>query len=362
MIERTVVDIFCGVGGLTHGLRNAGFRVLAGIDADEKCGYGFEHNNPEARFIHKKIEDLSPQEIIDLYPPQQIKILVGCAPCQPFSTYKKKTGQNDEKWMLLHKFAHLIRDVKPDIVSMENVPSLLNFDNGEVFEEFVRLLEEVGYHITYDVLYCPAYGIPQKRYRLVLFASLFGEVSIAGEFYAPSEYPTVRDQIQSLPAIAAGETDTTDPMHRARGLSSINLRRIQTSTPGGSWRDWEPDLVTQCHRKETGKYYNNVYGRMAWDEPAPTITTQFYNFGAGRFGHPEQDRALTLREGALLQTFPQDYEFVAPNTSYNLEDIGRLIGNAVPVELGRIIGHCIDFHLEFFEKEVTATLNERSSA
>lgn len=350
MAGRSVIDVFCGVGGLTHGLELAGINVVAGIDADDKCRYGFEHNNPGTAFVHKKLEDIQPQEVIDLYPEGHAKILVGCAPCQPFSTYRKKVGKHDEKWRLLLQFAQLIKNVKPDVVSMENVPNLVSFDKGQVFEEFIEILEAAGYRVTYDILYCPAYGIPQKRYRLVLFASLLGEVSIAGETHAPSEYLSVRDQIGHLSVLAAGETDKLDPMHRARNLSKINSRRIQASTPGGSWRDWDEDLITACHKKETGKYYNNVYGRLEWDEPAPTITTQFYNFGAGRFGHPIQDRALSLREGALLQTFPPDYEFVEPNTSYNLEDIGRLIGNAVPVDLGRVIGHCIDFHLSLYGK------------
>ena len=350
VIRRSVVDIFCGVGGLTHGLILEGFDVVAGIDADDKCCYGFEQNNPGAHFIHRRIENLQPQEVLDLFPEEDVKVLVGCAPCQPFSTYKKKTGRDDAKWRLLLQFAELIRSVKPDVVSMENVPNLISFNKGRVFEDFVGLLEDAGYDVTYDVLYCPAYGIPQKRHRLVLFASLFGKVNIVSETHGPDNYPSVRDQIGHLPHVAAGDTDDVDPMHRARGLSTINLSRLKASMPGGSWRDRSPELVAACHNRETGKYYNNVYGRMAWDEPAPTITTQFYNFGAGRFGHAEQDRAITLREGALLQTFPGGYEFVEPNTSYNLEDVGRLIGNAVPVVLGRVIGRCIDLHLTSYEE------------
>jgi len=348
MCKRTVIDMFCGVGGLTHGLILEGFNVVAGIDADEKCRFGFERNNPGACFIHNKIEKVHPHEVQNLYPEGHVKILVGCAPCQPFSTYKKKSGTSDEKWRLLLEFGQLIRSVRPDVVSMENVPNLISFDKGRVLAQFIKLLEDDGYKVTYDVLYGPAYGIPQKRHRLVLFASRFGEVSIMGETHGPNEYLSVYDQIGHLPALDAGETDENDPMHRARGLSAINLHRLQASTPGGSWREWNSDLIARCHQKETGKYYNNVYGRMQWDEPAPTITTQFYNFGAGRFGHPEQDRALTLREGALLQTFPVTYEFIEPNKSYNLEDVGRLIGNAVPVQLGQVIGRCIDFHLDFY--------------
>ena len=185
-------------------------------------------------------------------------------------------------------------------------PNLISFNKGRVFEDFVGLLEDAGFNVTYDVLYCPAYGIPQKRHRLVLFASLFGKVNIVSETHGPDNYPSVRDQIGHLPHVAAGDTDDVDPMHRARGLSTINLSRLKASMPGGSWRDWSPELVAACHNRETGKYYNNVYGRMAWDEPAPTITTQFYNFGAGRFGHPEQIAQSPCGKGHSYKRSPED--------------------------------------------------------
>ncbi len=135
-------------------------------------------------------------------------------------------------------------------------------------------------------------------------------------------------------------------MHRSCKLSEKNKRRIRQSIQGGSWRDWEPDLLLKCHKKSSGKSYSSVYGRMSWDSPSPTITTQFYGYGNGRFGHPEQNRALSLREGAILQSFPRDYAFIENENQIIKKDIGIHIGNAVPVELGRAIGLSMQNHLQ----------------
>jgi DNA (cytosine-5)-methyltransferase 1 len=149
-----------------------------------------------------------------------------------------------------------------------------------------------------------------------------------------------------MPVLAAGARDPDDSLHMASGLADINLRRIQSSKPGGTWRDWDSDLVAACHRLKTGKTFPSVYGRMNWDEASPTITTQFFGFGNGRFGHPEQDRALSLREGALLQTFPPKYGFVPPGEETYFKTVGRLIGNAVPVRLGQVVAQSLVRHAE----------------
>lgn len=344
MNNHAVVDIFCGVGGLTHGFLREGFNVLAGVDADPLCQYAFEKNN-KAVFINRKIENLDPQEIVTLYPRNSVKILVGCAPCQPFSSYTTKY-KKDDKWKLLYNFSELISDVQPDVVSMENVTRLRLFSNGKVFREFVYSLERIGYHVSaYDV-YCPDYGIPQRRTRLVLFASRFGKIELIPKTHTPEHYKTVRDVISTLDPIKHGDSSPRDPIHRSSRLTKQNLLRIKHSIPGGTWRDWNKELVASCHKKRTGRTYPSVYGRMTWDEPSPTITTQCYGFGNGRFGHPEQDRAISLREAALLQTFPKKYVFVRPNEPIAFKRIGRLIGNAVPVQLGRIIAKSITHHLE----------------
>jgi len=342
----SVVDLFCGVGALTHGFVLEGFSVVAGIDADEACKYAYEANNDGVRFIHRRIEDVTSEDISALYPERHVKVLVGCAPCQPYSTYTKKRKDRAKRWKLIPRFADLICEVEPDVVSMENVPELATYRKGKIYRAFVDRLKEKGYCVTEKLeVYCPDYGIPQQRTRLVLFASKYGYIEIISETRSPEEYETVRRTIEHLKPLEAGETDKDDPLHKAASLSDLNLKRIKASKPGGTWRDWPGKLVAECHKKESGKSYSSVYGRMMWDEPAPTLTGQCYGFGNGRFGHPEQDRAISLREAALLQTFPPDYEFVAPDDEVYIKVIGRLIGNAVPVELGRVIARSIKRHL-----------------
>jgi len=338
------VDLFCGIGGLTHGLIKAGIPVVAGIDIDKTCKYAYEANN-DSDFIHADITNLTGREVSDFYPEGCIKILVGCAPCQPFSTHTQKNEKRveDEKWKLLYSFSKLIKEVQPDIVSAENVPAITR---SKVFLDFNTELRELGYSIFWDKVYCPDYGVPQSRKRLVLLASKFGAINIIPATHTQNEYETVRDKIGKLDVIAAGEVSARDPLHRTSRLEDINLKRIKQSKPGGTWRDWDEELLSPCHKKESGKSYSGVYARMSWGTLAPTMTTQFYNYGTGRFGHPAQDRALSLREGALLQTFPRDYDFIDPEVSFSIRRLGTHIGNAVPVRLGEIIGRSILKHLE----------------
>jgi DNA (cytosine-5)-methyltransferase 1 len=343
--EIVVVDVFCGAGGLTHGFVKEGIEVAAGLDSDASCQYAYERNNDGAKFLHRKIEDVRAEEIAALYPPAAIKVLVGCAPCQPYSSYTKKKRTEDDKWRLLDAFADLIDEVRPDIVSMENVLDLKTFKEGTVYASFVARLKARANVTDYDV-YCPDYGIPQKRRRLVLFASTFGDVDLVDPTHTLETYETVASRIKDLPPIEAGGTCPDDALHTARGLSDINLRRIKQSKPGGTWRDWDEDLRAACHTKESGETYASVYGRMSWGEPAPTITTQCYGYGNGRFGHPEQDRAISMKEAALLQTFPPDYAFFAPDATWHVATVGRHIGNAVPVDLGRVIARSIKRHVE----------------
>lgn len=339
------VDLFCGVGGLTKGLELAGINVVAGFDIDRTCQFAYEANN-EAVFFHRDVTSILPEELHELYPQGSIRILVGCAPCQPFSRYScryRKDGRKDDKWKLLYSFKKLVEVERPEIVSMENVPSL---STEKVFKDFVRTLKKNGYSVDWKVVQCQAYGVPQNRKRLVLLASTLGKINLIPPLYQEDEYLTVRDAIGNLPPIAAGETNVHDPMHRAGGLSYINLQRIMQSVPGGTWRDWDENLRLECHKKESGETYPSVYGRMEWDKPSPTITTQFYGYGNGRFGHPEQNRALSLREGAILQSFPNDYIFFDEEHPSQKRELGTHIGNAVPVELGRAIGISIIQHLD----------------
>lgn len=339
----TALDLFCGAGGLTRGLLDAGIPVHAGYDIDASCRFAYERNNSGATFVLKSVAEITSTEICEAFGKDaDFRILAGCAPCQPFSKYTQGQDTNqDSKWGLLQHFGRLAATTLPDVVSMENVPELYRH---KVFDTFLNQLRSAGYKVTFSEVYCPDYSIPQKRRRLVLLASLHGTIALI-EPTLKSQCRTVRETIAHLPPLNAGGV-SQDRYHRSSKLSEINTRRIRASRPGGCWRDWPDDLVAQCHRSEMGKNYPSVYGRMEWDEPSPTITTQFFGYGNGRFGHPEQDRAISLREGALLQTFPHDYEFVPPDQPVVYSQVGKLIGNAVPVRLGQVVGESILKHLE----------------
>ena len=339
----SVIDLFCGAGGLSHGFCLEGFRVAKGIDVDEVCRYPFEENNG-AHFVRKCVTQVDGKELNNDFVKGEPRILVGCAPCQPFSKYSK--SKNDPRWSLLSEFSRIIMEALPDVVSMENVPSLPKFKNGSVFEGFLSTLKDCGYSVDWSIVFCPDFGVPQSRSRLVLLASLHGKPLSLEKTHPKCQFITVRDAIGDLPRINSGEVCSTDPLHRSSKLSDKNLDRIQASIEGGTWHDWPEHLVTDCHSRNTGRSYTSVYGRMKWDEPSPTLTTQFTGFGNGRFGHPDQDRAISLKEGAILQTFPRNYQFAPSGATLTIKSLGRLIGNAVPVKLGRAIAKAIGRHIE----------------
>ncbi len=342
----SVVDIFCGAGGLTHGFVLEGFDVSIGVDSDPSCEFPYTYNN-KTRFLNQKLEDMSSEEKGRLFPYNaDVRILVGCAPCQPFSNYMIGKHNRAENWQLVEVFRDLIIELQPEIVSMENVTSLRSYKGGKVFHSFVDSLVASNYNVWSENVYCPDYGVPQCRSRLVLLASKKSQLTLIASTHEACNHKTVRGAIGELEPIGAGERSTVDPLHCARGLSELNLRRIRQSRPGGTWEDWNEDLVLLCHKRSTGQKYKSVYGRMKWDEPSPTITTQCYAYGSGRFGHPEQDRAISLREAALLQTFPKKYRFIKPGDTASFSRIGRQIGNAVPVTLARAIAKSIRLHME----------------
>ncbi|MBP0001491.1 MAG: DNA cytosine methyltransferase [Cyanobacteria bacterium SID2] len=335
------VDLFCGAGGLTCGFEQAGLPVRAGYDIDPACEFPYKHNN-QARFIQKDIIEVSSSELEEHFSNSSVKVLVGCAPCQPFSTYARRYNQKTSKWQLLRDFARLIRECQPEIVSMENV---LQLKHHQVFQEFREIFSSLGYFVKTHEIDCLLYGVPQTRKRLVLLASKLGKLTLIPPTHSPENYKTVRKTIEYLKPLVAGESSQEDRLHKCSKLSDLNLRRIRASKPGGTWRDWDKELRAECHLKESGKTYPGVYGRMEWDRPSPTITTQCFGFGNGRFGHPQQDRAISLREAALLQTFPSSYEFVAPDREVLFSTVGRLIGNAVPVRLAQVIAQSILNHV-----------------
>jgi len=352
-MDITAVDLFCGVGGLTHGLERAGIPVVAGVDADPKCEYPYEQNT-DAEFVRSDIRPLAqnPERIKRMYPwNAEVTVLGACAPCQPYSPLGGSAGSRSddhEKWGLLEDVRKIVKYVEPDIVVTENV---LQIRHDETYDKFVEMLEANGYAVNSDEnknVYGPAYGIPQRRKRWVLVASKSGRIELPEPSYTDEDdYPTVEDTIDYLPPIEAGETHPDYELHRARSLSETNLERIRHMEPGGDWRLWEEKglehLLADCHKRDSGRSYKAPYSRMVPDQPAPTITTQFYNYGSGRFGHydTDQDRALSILEGALLQTFPEDFDFYDEWEDVGVKNLGRLIGNAVPPRLAQVVGEAI---------------------
>lgn len=333
------VDVFCGAAGLSLGLKSSGIRIAAGIDLDPSCRYPFEENIG-ATFVQADISAVSAAAIERLFGRAEVRLLAGCAPCQPFSGYTTRRREVDSRWQLLLEFLRIVEAVQPELVTMENVPRLAHLP---LWKQFVSRLEAADYNVDWDVVDAADYGVPQSRTRLVLLASKLGPIQLPAPMVG--ERATVRAAIGAQPPVKAGEKNADDPLHASRTLTQPNLERIRSSRQGGTWRDWPEEMRVRCHRSERGRTYPSVYGRMSWDRPAPTMTTQFYGFGNGRFGHPDQDRAITLREGALLQSFPADFKFAPKGSRVNFREMGRLIGNAVPPALGEAIGRAVLDHV-----------------
>lgn len=347
-----VVDIFCGIGGLSYGFKSEGFNVIAGVDSDESCKYAYEANL-KADFLAADVAKLSGKDIAGLFKKDKNKsfrILIGCAPCTPFSIYAsryRKAEIRDTRWQLLEEFSKLVKSIKPDVITMENVPRLILH---KVFHRFVSDLKKAGYVVTYQKVRADHYGVPQRRARLVLFASLWGGIDMPPATHCEKPM-TVRDAIGDLPRVKAGEVCAGDRLHVSRRLTPRNLARIKATEEGGGWKDWDRTLQLSCHKKKQGMSFRSVYGRMRWDAPSPVITTQCLGIGNGRFGHPSQDRAISIREAALLQSFPKGFKFVPPRETVNGLRLARQIGNAVPVKLSRVIAGAIKQHLIIVSKK-----------
>lgn len=339
------IDLFCGAGGLTRGLIDAGIKVVAGFDTAAHCKYAYEENNKGAQFFCRDVATVTGPQLAALWSEGAVRLLAGCAPCQPFSAAahsRLEERDQDPRYPLLQHFSRLVRSCRPELVTMENVPAVRSH---APFVQFVDSLKKLNYSVSFQSVACERFGVPQRRRRLVLLASRLGPVPKLSPLPL-SEVPTVDKVLSGLRPLQAGEVDGSDPIHMARSLSPLNLQRIKHSKPGGTWSDWPEDLLSDCHTKATGSTYRSVYARMASDKPAPTMTTQFFNFGTGRFGHPTQDRAITPREAAIIQSFPADYRFVPPDTVPTFVGLGRMIGNAVPPKLGEAIGTAFARHLE----------------
>ena len=329
-------DFFCGAGGMTRGLLDAGIEVIAGFDCDDRCQLSYEYNNPRARFIHVDIREIEADHPVLKHRSGRYDdiLFAGCAPCQPFSSQYKQSRQRCDT-TLLGEFGRLVEAMLPGYVLIENVPGISRVGGFSTFRRFLRMLNANEYKYDCRVLDVKHYGVPQNRRRLVLLAMRYRPSSLPEPKYGNKLRPfrTVRQAISHFPAIAAGECHSRISNHVAASITDLNLERLR-STPhdGGDRNSWPKKLRLECH---TGDYkgHIDVYGRMRWDYPAPALTGRCHSISNGRYGHPEQDRAISLREAAAIQSFPDGYEFFGSNTH-----IAMQIGNAIPVRLAEQIG------------------------
>ncbi len=330
------LDFFCGAGGLTRGLLDAGIKVVAGFDCDEHCRSTYEHNNPGARFVQADIRKIGLQDLVMKGRLRRYDdvLFAGCAPCQPFSSQRKGNGRRHDA-TLLSEFGRLVKAALPGYVLIENVPGIAKMRGFSTFRRFLRMLKANGYMYAHGVLDAKRYGVPQNRRRLVLLATRHVQPTLPEPKYGNSLRPfrTVRQAISHFPAISAGEYHPNIPNHAAASIMELNLERLRhTPHDGGDRRSWPKHLRLKCH-KGNYKGHTDVYGRMSWDQPAPALTGRCHSISNGRYGHPEQDRAISLREAAALQSFPDGYEFFGYNKQVALQ-----IGNAVPVRLAEHLG------------------------
>ena len=318
----TAVDLFCGCGGLTVGLKRAGFQVVGAVDIDPLSVKTYTANHPEVRVWQQDIRELEPSELLEEIGLEvgQLDLLAGCPPCQGFSTIRTMNGRvrvKDPRNELVLEFQRFVEALRPRAVMMENVPGLAD---DERFASFQRKMRELGYLGHHRILNAAEYGVPQRRRRLIYLAGLGVEIPFGRK---SRKMKKVKDAIGGLPK--AGESG--DPVHDMPERRSPKVMALIRRIPkdGGSRTDLPEEFQLDCHKRCNG--FKDVYGRMAWNDVAPTITSGCFNPSKGRFLHPEEDRAITMREAALLQGFPRRYKF--PTTD-NKSAVALMIGNALP--------------------------------
>lgn len=346
----TCIDSFCGAGGLALGLQNAGFHLLFSFDIDEKCIQTIQ-SNPQY-FRHKAevadITNLLGGKLLEKCNLKrgELSLLAGGPPCQGFSIQRR--GEDiDPRNQLVFKYAQLVDELFPRFFVMENVTGIAGKRGKTILADLIDRLHAIGYMVNVALLNAEDYGVPQRRRRYIIVGSRL-DTHATYEYPAPivDHHKTVRETIGDLPPPPEDGTDHPNiSLHRRDRLSARNLARINAIGQGQGRDNLPEDLLAECHKVPSSRIgYRNVYGRMAWDDVAPTITARFDSFTRGLFGHPDQPRTISLREGALLQTFPADFSFVG-----NKVDIARQIGNAVPPLLGEAIGKSI---MDSLQKEV----------
>ena len=333
------VDLFCGCGGLTKGLKDVGISVVKGIDVDITAKNTYEKNNPSSMFVEGDLRHMTADMIMDGIDRRgKSMLLAGCAPCQPFSQHNPNSD-GDRRKSLIRCVGAFVEKILPEYVLIENVPAFGNKSNTH-HADFIRILKKNGYSFDGGIVNAVDYGVPQKRRRYLLLASRNKAIKIPSGAYGNEErgFRTVRDAIEKFPKIKAGENMPHMKNHIVPKLSKVNLARMRKiPNDGGSRRDLPPHMWLKCHQNHSG--HTDTYGRMSWDMPAPTLTCKCTSISNGRFGHPEQNRAISVREAAALQTFPDGYVFCSSAT----RNAGH-IGNAVPVLMASALGDAIVHH------------------
>lgn len=334
--EVSVFDFFSGCGGTSKGFSDAGLKIIGAIDHDGDSADSFRRNFPGVAVLNRDIREVSIGEVEALTAHNGVRLFSGCAPCQPFSRQNKFRSSLDPRITLLQQFQRFVAALRPELVVVENVPGLQAASSNGPLGEFLRALSKAGYMTHLDVLRALDYGVPQERRRLVIVASRIGMPVLPRPTHAVTKRPpcTVRKVIGHLRPLPDGGVDDRDPDHAAMRLSEANKERIRNTPEGGDRRDWDRNLLSDCHLVHGG--HTDAYGRMWWDRPASGLTTRCLSYSNGRFGHPEQDRAISLREAALIQTFPSGFRF-----SGSLTSRGRQVGNAVPPLMARKIGQAL---------------------
>jgi DNA (cytosine-5)-methyltransferase 1 len=335
-----VFDFYSGCGGTSAGLQAAGMEIAFGLDIDPDAAATFRANFPQAHFLQSDLTRLRANRLQALISTKRKApiLFCGCAPCQPFSKQNLNRNAADSRIPLLSHFGRFVRYYRPEFVLIENVPGLQSISEAPgPLPAFTKLLHRLDYHVVAATIDCCDYGVPQKRQRFVLLASNIGEIALPPKTHGPgaghAPFSTVRDWIGDLPPIEAGEECDSVPNHRAANLSPLNLRRIRSTPPGGSRLNWPSELTLDCHAEHAG--HTDVYGRLRMDQPASALTTRCISLSNGRFGHPFQNRALSVREAASLQTFDPGFRFFG-----SLNSMARQIGNAVPTLLAQRLGDC----------------------
>ena len=334
------IDFFCGAGGLTRGLLDAGIDVLAGVDDDKRVEETYTYNNGRSVFVHEDVNKIQIQKLRDTLDIQSkdVTLYAACTPCQPFSTLNTLRGKDDRKELLL-SFAEIVKASPPDFILVENVPGLNNVYGKDVATKFLKVLKDCGFpEITADFLDAKNFGVPQTRKRFILVASMHGRVSLPSPETDVARFSTVRKRIEKYPPISDGEMSPKYPNHVARQLAPHHKRIIKAIPKNGGSRNDVADrsILLPCHQRKP-HVHKDVFGRMAWDAPSSTLTCRCVDIYCGRFAHPEQDRGISLREAAALQTFDDKYQFFGTS----IGGISRQIGNAVPVNLAKQLGKAI---------------------